>query len=285
LFLTFDLVLFGAFTRLTDSGLGCPDWPGCYGSVSPIGAHADISAAQAAMPTGPVTISKAWIEMIHRYLATAVGVLILVLASVSWVERKRLSVSHWWPMVTLVLGVSARGFRRAHGDHEAVSGHRHFALAWVAWCCWRLLQAQSVRTHWVHRAAQGRCAAASGTRFGLGLVFALLWLQIALGGWVSTNYAVLACRLPDLPGQLVACRWTCETAFALARAGHDTVRRVAIPFAALTAIHYVHRLSAYVVLLASGLAGLAPCGPTAPRHAPHRHAGCWAVGCGNSSPA
>ena len=90
LFLTFDLVLFGAFTRLTDSGLGCPDWPGCYGSASPLGAHADISAAQQAMPTGPVTHSKAWVEMIHRYLATAVGVLILVLASVSWVERKRL---------------------------------------------------------------------------------------------------------------------------------------------------------------------------------------------------
>jgi len=78
LFLTFDLVLFGAFTRLTDSGLGCPDWPGCYGAASPIGAHADISAAQAAMPSGPVTFPKAWIEMIHRYLATGVGVLIIV---------------------------------------------------------------------------------------------------------------------------------------------------------------------------------------------------------------
>jgi len=73
LFLTFDLVLFGSFTRLTDSGLGCPDWPGCYGSASPIGAVAQIDAAQTAMPTGPVTHSKAWIEMLHRYLAMAVG--------------------------------------------------------------------------------------------------------------------------------------------------------------------------------------------------------------------
>src|SRR6185503_423785 len=80
LFLTFDLVLFGSFTRLTDSGLGCPDWPGCYGNASPSGAHEQISQAQATMPTGPVTHVKAWIEMIHRYLATAVGVLILVLA-------------------------------------------------------------------------------------------------------------------------------------------------------------------------------------------------------------
>ena len=71
LFLTFDLVVFGAFTRLTDSGLGCPDWPGCYGNASPSGAHAEISKAEAAMPTGPVTHGKAWIEMIHRYLAMA----------------------------------------------------------------------------------------------------------------------------------------------------------------------------------------------------------------------
>ena len=81
LFLTFDLVLFGAFTRLTDSGLGCPDWPGCYGNASPVGARAEIAAAQDAMPTGPVTHGKAWVEMIHRYLATGVGVLIIVLTA------------------------------------------------------------------------------------------------------------------------------------------------------------------------------------------------------------
>jgi cytochrome c oxidase assembly protein subunit 15 len=73
LFLTFDLVLFGAFTRLSDSGLGCPDWPGCYGSASPLGRARQIAAAQDAQPSGPVTHGKAWVEMLHRYLATAVG--------------------------------------------------------------------------------------------------------------------------------------------------------------------------------------------------------------------
>jgi len=84
LFLTFDLIMFGAFTRLTDSGLGCPDWPGCYGHANPLLAHAPISAAQEAMPSGPVTHGKAWIEMIHRYLAMTVGVLIIALMVMAW---------------------------------------------------------------------------------------------------------------------------------------------------------------------------------------------------------
>src|SRR6218665_3482486 len=110
LFLTFDLVLFGAFTRLTDSGLGCPDWPGCYGNASPVGAHAEIATAQAALPNGPVTHGKAWVEMLHRYLALGVGVLISVLTLSAWVQHGRARrgaaqpppISPWWPTATLL---------------------------------------------------------------------------------------------------------------------------------------------------------------------------------------
>ena len=120
LFLTFDLIIFGAFTRLTDSGLGCPDWPGCYGSASPVGAQLHIAAAQSAMPTGPVTHTKAWIEMIHRYLATGVGVLILTLTLVSWRERKRAHISPWWPTLTLLWVFEAAAFAAAAPAEEAL---------------------------------------------------------------------------------------------------------------------------------------------------------------------
>lgn len=102
-------MLFGAFTRLTDSGLGCPDWPGCYGNASPTGAAHEIRAAESSLPDGPVTRGKAWIEMIHRYLATGVGVLITVSALASWVEHRRAPRHHgagdaspWWATATLI---------------------------------------------------------------------------------------------------------------------------------------------------------------------------------------
>lgn len=105
LFLTFDLVLFGAFTRLTDSGLGCPDWPGCYGNASPLGAKHDIAMAQSLLPEGPVTHGKAWIEMVHRYMATGVGALITLMTVWAWRSYKRspsTAFNPWWPTVTLL---------------------------------------------------------------------------------------------------------------------------------------------------------------------------------------
>ncbi|MBD3892804.1 COX15/CtaA family protein [Hydrogenophaga sp.] len=249
LFLTFDLVLFGAFTRLSDSGLGCPDWPGCYGSVSPLGASASIAAAQAALPSGPVTFSKAWVEMIHRYFATTVGVLILVLASVSWLERRRLAVSFWWPLLTLVWVCVQGAFGALTVTMQLfpamVTLHLLGGLALLA-----LLRAQAVG---YALAAPGRPQSAPvdpGTRRALWLVFALLWVQIALGGWVSTNNAVLVCS--DFP--------TCQGSwwppmdfqhgFSLWRELGMTATGELLPFPALTAIHYVHRLAAYVLLAA-----------------------------------
>jgi len=249
LFLTFDLVLFGAFTRLTDSGLGCPDWPGCYGSASPVGASASIAAAQSAMPTGPVTFSKAWIEMIHRYLATAVGVLILVLALVSWIERRRLAVTFVWPLVTLVWVCLQGAFGALTVTMKLfpaiVTLHLLGGMALLA-----LLRAQAVNYALAEPGSKGPVALRGRLRLALGLVTGLLWIQIALGGWVSTNYAVLACSdFPTCQGS-----WWPEMyfheAFTLWRELGQNRSGTAIAFPALTAIHYVHRLMAYAVLAA-----------------------------------
>lgn len=249
LFLTFDLVLFGAFTRLTDSGLGCPDWPGCYGSVSPVGAHAPISAAQEAMPTGPVTHTKAWVEMVHRYLATAVGVLILVLASVSWVERRRLPVSFAWPVFTLVWVCLQGAFGALTVTMKLfpliVTLHLLGGLVLLS-----LLRAQAGAYALAEPGSHGSVPMHPALRLALWLVFGLLWVQIALGGWVSTNYAVLACNeFPRCQGSW----WPAMdfgSGFSLWRELGLNASGQAIPFQALTAIHYAHRLSAYVVLLA-----------------------------------
>ncbi|MES2400392.1 MAG: COX15/CtaA family protein [Pseudomonadota bacterium] len=248
LFLTFDLVVFGAFTRLTDSGLGCPDWPGCYGHASPVGAQVHIETAQTAMPTGPVTHSKAWIEMIHRYLATGVGVLILTLTATSWFDRKRIKISPWWPTFTLVWVCLQGAFGALTVTMKLfpaiVTMHLLGGLVLLA-----LLKVQSVR----YAQAQGSQLPSPVTtplRWLVLATFSLLWLQIALGGWVSTNYAVLACTdFPSCQGSL----WPAmdfRQGFTLWRelgAGHDGAN---ISFQALTAIHYVHRLSAYIVFAA-----------------------------------
>ena len=257
LFLTFDLVMFGSFTRLTDSGLGCPDWPGCYGNASPLGAHSEISAAQQAMPTGPVTHGKAWVEMVHRYLATGVGVLIIVLTVAAWRERRRgrghtpssaghEALSPWWPTVTLVWVCLQGAFGALTVPMKLfpaiVTLHLIGGLVLLALLC-----VQAVR-YTRATSGVGPAPVAGGLRRLLWLALLLVSAQVVLGGWVSTNYAVLACTtFPTCQGS-----WWPEMDFAQA---FEVWRPLGllkdgshIGFAALTAIHYVHRLFAYAVL-------------------------------------
>ncbi len=242
LFLSFDLVLLGAFTRLSDSGLGCPDWPGCYGHASPLGASAPIAAAQAEVPTGAVTSAKAWIEMLHRYAATAIGALIVVLAALAIraSRRSRGRIGPGWALWTLLwiclqgafgaLSVTLRLYP------AIVTLHLLGGLGLLA-----LLAIQA------ERYAPRRLVLSPGLRAGVIVIAVSTVVQIALGAWVSSNYAVLACR--DFP--------TCQGSwwpdmdiaqgFVLRRplGGGDNGF---LPFAALTAIHMAHRLGALVLL-------------------------------------
>lgn len=212
------------------------------------------------MPTGPVTHSKAWIEMVHRYLATGVGVLILTLAVFTWRERRVAKRGHagaergghvispWWPTATLVWVCIQGAFGALTVTMKLfpmiVTLHLLGGLVLLA-----LLQAQAVRYTQAQDASR-RVALPAGTWLLLAATFVLLWLQIALGGWVSTNYAVLACS--EFPA--------CQSSFWPAmdfREGFTFWRALGagldgdnISFQALTAIHYVHRLAAYLVFAA-----------------------------------
>ncbi|MFO1337478.1 MAG: COX15/CtaA family protein [Burkholderiaceae bacterium] len=246
LFLTFDLVVFGAFTRLTDSGLGCPDWPGCYGEAHPVAATAAIAAAEAAQPTGPVTERKAWIEMVHRYLAMAVGALILVSLGLAWAARRELPFSWAWPWATLgwvvVQGLFGKYTVTLKLYPAIVTLHLAGGLVLLA-----LLAVQVER----YRAQVGGpvLRADAALRRWLAAGLAVLSVQVLLGAWVSTNYAVLACQgFPQCNGQWWPAAMDAGQGFTvlrhLGRAGEGGF----LPAEALVAIHWVHRLFALVAV-------------------------------------
>lgn len=256
LFLTFDLIMFGSFTRLTDSGLGCPDWPGCYGHANPLQAHADISAAEAVQPTGPVTVMKAWIEMIHRYLAMGVGVLIIAALVIAWRNWRKSryddgSVTRPFSPVfptLLLLFVCLQGAFGAWTvtmklQPVIVTIHLLLGMGLLALLTWTAAR-ESHHDPVAKDALSLRGAAA--------IALLLLSIQIALGGWVSTNYAALACMdFPLCHGKLIP-EMDFANGFTLWRHLGKTAEGDYLPFPALTAIHFAHRSFAFVVFAVAG---------------------------------
>jgi cytochrome c oxidase assembly protein subunit 15 len=256
-FFTFDLIVFGGFTRLTDSGLGCPDWPGCYGEANPFLAHTHIAAAEALMPTGPVTRAKAWIEMIHRFLAMGIGFLIMGLMVASWLQARRPSTrarSPWLPTV-MFLWVCVQGAFGAWTvtmklQPVIVTLHLLFGMTLLALAVWL----GGREDHLLHPPAPPDAVQLRRLRPLAWLAAAVLLVQLALGGWVSTNYATLACNdFPLCQGQIVPAM-DFEHGFTLWRELGKTAAGHYLPFQALTAIHWVHRNFAAVVVLVVGLA-------------------------------
>jgi cytochrome c oxidase assembly protein subunit 15 len=252
LFLTMDLVLFGAFTRLTDSGLGCPDWPGCYGEASPLAAHAHISAAQADMPSGPVTVSKAWIEMVHRYLATGVGALITVLMVASWMRIKAATkpraLVDWLPTLTFVWVCVQGAFGALTVTMKLFPAIVSLHLL-GAYLLLSLLTLQALRC----RPHPTQATVSQPLFTWISAALALLVLQAASGAWVSTNYAVLACsEFPLCQGQW----WPAmdfARGFELWRPLGESADGVVLSFQAITAIHVAHRSLAMVTVGVLGL--------------------------------
>ena len=254
-FMTFDLIVFGAFTRLTDSGLGCPDWPGCYGASNPFHALSNIQQAESAWPTGPVTIIKAWIEMIHRYLAMTVGTLILVQLSLAFSKLRSLGKNPLLGSLGLLLLVCIQGAFGAWTvtlKLQPIIVTTHLMLALILLACLTAYAQQS----WESASSTVRTIRVRPLSAQLlSLSFIVLLTQIFLGAWVSTNYAVLAC--PDFPTCMGTAwpetNWT--EGFTLWRQLGLNAQGEFISPVALQTIHWAHRLFAMLVLVVLGTLG------------------------------
>jgi cytochrome c oxidase assembly protein subunit 15 len=246
--LAFVVVVVGAYVRLMHAGLGCPDWPGCYGELTPAHAEEDIARAVAAQggEHGPVSAAKAWKEMFHRYLAGTLGVLILGIAIAAWRARSALgrSPALAWSLLVVVILQAALGMWTVTLLLKPVIVTLHLlggmaTLSLLAWLALRHIDPTPA-------ADPGR---ARRLRPWAALGLAVVAAQIALGGWVSSNYAALACiDFPTCHGV-----WRPDMdfthGFQLVRELGRTAAGTHLAYEALTAIHWTHRVGALVTLL------------------------------------
>ncbi|MGM7448224.1 COX15/CtaA family protein [Idiomarina sp. ST20R2A10] len=246
-FFAFIVIVLGAFTRLTEAGLGCPDWPGCYGFLKVPSQEEHIQQAELRFPDAPVEHAKAWNEMVHRYFAGTLGLLILTIAIISWVKSRR--YSHYPTPVklpTLLLGLVI--FQAALGMWTVtmnlqpliVMGHLLGGFSVIS-----LLYLLSLRLS-SFRLAGGD----PELRRYRGLAFFTLLVvisQIALGGWVAANYAAVACtELPFCEGN-----WTAQLDFAGAFSipEADTYQYGAHDYNDRMTMHVMHRVGAIITFL------------------------------------
>ena len=236
----------GAWTRLGDAGLGCPDWPGCYGHLTVGQALENADQANAAFPERPLEADKAFKEMLHRYFATSLGLLILVIAMVAYARRRDPTQPMRLPALLVLLVV----FQGLLGMWTVtlllkpliVTAHLVGGLTTMSLLWWLALGPGNPPRP---QAPPGLLRLAL-----LGLV--VLALQIMLGGWVSSNYAAIAC--PDFPTCQASC-WPLmdfKDAFVLWRGLGIDYEGGVLDHPARVAIHFTHRLGAVVTALVLG---------------------------------
>ena len=192
-FFALFVVMLGAYTRLTDSGLGCPDWPGCYGKITVSHAQSDVLAANKLYPQNPLDHDKAWPEMIHRYFAGTLGFLIIALSLFRLNRMKKqiedLSVVPILLILLVLMQALLGKWTVTWALHPlAVMPHLLGGISIASMLFWQLLSTQHFPS--LPRPSSRILAATVG-------LVTLTFLQIILGGWVSSNYAALSC--PDFP--------------------------------------------------------------------------------------
>lgn len=253
------VVVLGAYVRLSDAGLGCPDWPGCYGHLTIPQSEEAVARAEQRFPERPVEAEKAWLEMIHRYAASVLGLLLIAGAILSLRHRgTALPTVLPWVLLVAVLIQGTLGMWTVTWllKPAVVTAHLMGGMTILA-----LLFLQTVATR---RGLRPRPPASAPPphitpglrRFGL-IALVVLVIQIFLGGWTSTNYAALGC--PDFP-TCHGAYWPPETDF---RSGFKIWHGIGEDFEggilssdARATIHYVHRLGAIVTTLVLGFLAL-----------------------------
>lgn len=245
--LAFCVILIGAYVRLSDAGLGCPDWPGCYGQLVAPSDHTEIDTSYA---DRPLHTGKAWKEMIHRYLAGSLGLAILILAIIAWRNRKEPKQPLWLPslLVALVLFQAALGM----------------------WTVTLMVKPAIVTAHLLGGFATLTLLMLLVLRFGFGPITlserpsdsnrTLMWpalvvliLQISLGGWTSSNYAALGCsEFPTCYGGQWWPKMDFKEAFVIWRGLGVNYEFGVLEPEARTAIHMAHRLGALLTFCLVG---------------------------------
>jgi cytochrome c oxidase assembly protein subunit 15 len=244
------VVVLGAYVRLTDAGLGCPDWPTCYGHVSAGSALENREAIDAAFPGRPFHYGKALREMTHRYAASTLGLIVVLMTALAWVHRREglLPVRLTTLLLVIVVAQGILGMLTVTWllkplivTLHLLGGMTTLALLWWLW-----LTPATRSPHPVPLAHKSLRPLAI-----IGLV--VLAVQIALGGWTSSNYAAVAC--PDFP----TCQgswWPAaqyDQAFVLWRGLGIDYEGGVLDHPARVAIHFVHRLGAVVAAVMLGL--------------------------------
>ncbi|MEI6413071.1 MAG: COX15/CtaA family protein [Pseudomonadota bacterium] len=249
--LTFIVVTFGAYVRLSNAGLGCPDWPGCYGRLVVPAAQEAVAAANQSYPQRPLEMTKAWKEMIHRYLASGLGLVILLLAVAAWRNHRRSDLPVGLPtvLVALVIFQGLLGMWTVTWLVKPVIVTAHLAggMATLALLGWLALRSSGCFIAPVHTLL-------AGLKPWVVIGLLLLSLQILLGGWTSSNYAAMGCS------EFPTCYWNqwwpptdFSEAFTLWRGLGVNYEGGVLDSAARTAIHLVHRLGALILFVYLGI--------------------------------
>ena len=264
------VIVFGAYVRLTDAGLGCPDWPGCYGWLGVPEAGTDVHLDDPAWNARPLESGKAWREMTHRYLASALGLGIVLMAFAARnPARQGESNVAVYLLVPLVVfqGVLGMWTVTLLLKPLVVTAHLLGGLATLSLLWWNFIGTyrwatppQALEKLAKDRGEKARLVDCGGLRKIAWMALTVLIVQIFLGGWTSANYAALACTdFPTCQG-----RWWPNTdfgeAFDLWRGGEINYEFGVLDTPARTAIHLAHRLGAAVaaaLILGAGLAALA----------------------------